>query len=177
MKATSQTKVDFTSGKSFSDVYTEHKEPQETGESKTEKTHGSWWDDSIRKRDSNTVNLYNTGDSQIVYGSLGIEAKAPSIKKKLTKKTKSEVMGSINNIEEHSVVCEVYLDEAQNRTIKIKMPRKFFPEEIHQGSPVLISLEEDSSGIRRPRVDLRKPIKTDLMKHEDEKLEELIQEL
>jgi hypothetical protein len=60
-----------------------------------------------------------------------------------------------------SVVCEVYLDESQNRTMPIRLPKILFPENIHYGTPVTIVYRQDESGFRCPSVTLRKIQMTD----------------
>lgn len=87
---------------------------------------------------------------------------------------KSEVFGTVLSIEDVSAVCEVYLNDSQERTLCIRLPKSLFPDNICYGSPITIAYRQDASGIRRPSVTLRKMSKTERMHQEDREMEALI---
>jgi hypothetical protein len=89
-------------------------------------------------------------------------------------KTRSEVEGAILYIEEFSVVCEVYLDKSQNRTMPIRLPKILFPENIHHGTPITIAYRQDKNGFRRPSVTLRKIYMTDVICQDNDEMDELV---
>jgi hypothetical protein len=90
---------------------------------------------------------------------------------------KSEVAGSIISIEDISVVCEVYLESSQERTMIVRLPKSLFPEDIFYGTPITITYHKDLSGIRRPGVTLRKIVQTERMAQEDREMEAFIKNL
>jgi hypothetical protein len=90
-----------------------------------------------------------------------------------TSSKKSEMPGVVLSIEDVSVVCELYLDDSQERTMHIRLPRNLFPEKVRYGSPITVAYHKDNRGIRRPSVTLRKFEMTECMPQENDEIDAL----
>jgi hypothetical protein len=90
---------------------------------------------------------------------------------------RAEVYGTVVEIEKVSVLCEIYMDEKQERTVVVRLPKSLFPSHIRYGSPITLAYRKDASGFKRPRVTIRRFVLDDRMKKENDEMENLINSL
>jgi hypothetical protein len=62
---------------------------------------------------------------------------------------KTEVYGTVVEIEAVSVLCELYMDENQERTVVVKLPKILFPANLRYGTPITLAYREDASGFKK----------------------------
>ncbi len=88
------------------------------------------------------------------------------------KEYKKEVAGIVLEVEDISVNCEIYLERGN---VEINLPISLFPEKVHYGMLISLSLDE-FSGIRCPVIKVRYPPKMALNEGKEE-MDALIAEL
>lgn len=90
---------------------------------------------------------------------------------------KTEVDGTVVEIDTVSVLCELYMDENQERTVVVKLPKVLFPAHIRYGTPITLAYREDAAGFKRPSITLRRIILDDRLKKENDEMAALIDSL
>jgi len=87
---------------------------------------------------------------------------------------KSEVNGAVLEIEEYFVICNIYLDDTQQRKMRIRLAKSIFPDEIHYGSPIILSYNQDENGFKRVQIKLAKINMTPEMKKENKEIDNMV---
>lgn len=97
---------------------------------------------------------------------------APVAERNIDQQARSDVDGSIVEVKDASVTCEIYLAD---ENIEISLPRAFFPDNIRYGMAINLRIDE-SSGIRKPIIRTREP-SIDALSYGEEEFSALINEL
>lgn len=87
----------------------------------------------------------------------------------------SEVNGSVLEVEEFFVICNIYLDDLQKRKMKIRLARSIFPTNIHYGSPIVLSYHQNEDGFKSPQIRLRKIDFTPEMEKQNNEIDNIIE--
>ena len=81
---------------------------------------------------------------------------------------KNEIDGCVLAVEDFFVECEIYLKNSQ---LQLRLPKVYFPNDVHFGMPIKLSLDE-TSGSRCPVIKKRPFFATD-----SKEIEALVNEL
>jgi hypothetical protein len=89
----------------------------------------------------------------------------------------NNVTGSVLQLSDNYVLCELYLDVDNTRKTQINLHRSLFPQDIHYGSPINLSYSVNQDGIRCPVISMRKVKLSERAATENMEIDSLIEDL